>query len=87
MFENKEEDKEYFRPWLRSHLNYGEVKVTFLKKDNTERVMRCTTNQDMTPAYVKKTERVMNEDVCFVYDLDKKEWRSFRFDTVTSVEF
>jgi len=76
-----------YKNWLPDKLKLMEAKVTFIKKDGTERVMKCTLKEDVVPVYEKKTERQVNEDVCFVWDLDKKEWRSFRFDSIKEVVF
>lgn len=86
--EGSESEKEVFRKWLKSHLVYGPVTVYFTKKDGTERKMICTLKSDLTQNYEKKTDRVktVNEETCPVFDLDKQEWRSFRFDSVTKVE-
>lgn len=84
-----EEERKIFRDWIKSHLIYGPVSVTFVKKDGTERVMKCTLKSDLVKAYEKKTDKVktVSEETCPVFDLDKQEWRSFRFDSVTKVEF
>ena len=84
-----EEERKIFRDWIKSHLTYGPVLVTFVKKDGTERVMKCTLKSDLVKDYEKKTDRVktVNEETCPVFDLEKQEWRSFRFDAVTKVEF
>ena len=84
-----EDDKEVFRKWLISHLKYGPVTVYFTKKDGTERKMDCTLKEENIVQYEKKTERVktLNEETCPVFDLEKNEWRSFRYDTLTKVEF
>jgi hypothetical protein len=79
-------ERKMFREWLRSHLEYGKVTVVFVKKDETVRTMVCTTNADMVTPYEKKTDRSVNtEDVCFVFDVEKQGWRSFRYDTLTEV--
>jgi len=84
-----EEERKIFRDWIKSHLIYGPVSVTFVKKDGTERVMKCTLKSDLVKDYEKKTDKVktVSEETCPVFDLDKQEWRSFRFDSVTKVEF
>ena len=75
---------------VRVYLDLGvNVEVTFTKADGSERVMLCTTNPRTIQEYYteeKKTERVIadNPDVCKVFDLDKKAWRSFRLDSVKS---
>ena len=84
-----EDEKEIFRKWLISHLKYGPVTVYFTKKDGTERKMDCTLKEENIVQYEKKTERVktLNEETCPVFDLEKNEWRSFRYDALTKVEF
>ena len=84
-----EDEKEVFRKWLISHLKYGPVTVHFTKKDGTERKMDCTLKEENIVQYEKKTERVktLNEETCPVFDLEKNEWRSFRYDALTKVEF
>ena len=87
-----ESDSKLFKKWLKSHLKFGPVTVTFTKKDGSERVMKCTTN----PTYVmfkdpsileSKKERKVNEDVMPVYDMESNAWKSFRWESVKSVTF
>lgn len=76
-----------------SALSNSGLIVTFLKKDGTERVMRCTTNLDMIPAEkhpkgdkpIKEGEEKKVETAKRVFDLEKQEWRSFRYDSVIAV--
>jgi hypothetical protein len=93
-FQNKLSEKDFkrFKKWLKGHLQFGPVTLTFIKKDGTERVMKCTTN----PTYIlfkdpavleSKKEKKINEDVMPVYDMESDAWRSFRWDSVTQVEF
>jgi hypothetical protein len=85
-----EEDKKLFREWVTSLLhNAASVKIHFRKKDDSIRIMECTLMPNLLPVYEKKTERVkaVNEEVCSTFDLEKAEWRSFRFDTITKIEF
>jgi hypothetical protein len=85
-----ETELKLFKKWLKGMLRVSEVSVTFTKKDGTERVMKCTTN----PTYVmfsdptileSKKERKVNEDVCPVYDVESKHWKSFRWDSIKEV--
>jgi hypothetical protein len=82
-----------FKEWLKGQLAYGATTVIFTKKDGTERVMQCTISTALVPAEIivegvePKKEKKVNEDVCPVYDLEAKSWRSFRWDSVNSVEF
>lgn len=70
-----------------SALSKNGMVVTFIKKDGTERVMRCTTNLNNVPSekHPKGTGTGSTETVKKVFDLDKQEWRSFRVDSVISV--
>lgn len=77
------------RQWLKDMLHFGPVTVTFTKKDGTERNMVCTLKEELTKDYEKKTDRVkaVNEETCPVFDIEKQEWRSFRYDSVKEVVF
>lgn len=93
-----EKDFKLFKKWLKSHLAFGPVTVTFNKKDGTERVMECTTNPSLVPlveTVVHETNtdnpidfpkvKKVNEEVMPVYDLEAKGWRSFRWDSIKQV--
>lgn len=77
------------RELLRTKLRNGPVTVTFSKKDGTERIMVCTLSESLVGTYEKKTERTKtpNEEVCAVFDIDVKEWRSFRYDSIKEVKY
>ena len=94
-----EKELTLFKKWLKGCLAFGPVKVTFTKKDGTERVMECTTAPSLVPEEpahmtntdnpidfpVVKREKKINEDICPVYDIESKGWRSFRWDSVKQV--
>jgi hypothetical protein len=65
------------------------VRVKFTKVDGSERIMLCTLNGEVIePILGKKTEenaRIV-ESVIRVFDLEKKEFRSFRKDSIISYE-
>jgi len=87
-----EKDFKLFQKWLRSHLKFGLVTVTFTKKDGSERIMKCTTNPTYImfkePASVEsKREKKINEDVMPVYDMEAGHWKSFRWDSIKAVSF
>lgn len=90
-----EQDLKLFKRWLKGHLKFGPVTVTFTKKDGSERVMNCTTNADLVPKEPEvvsevtkvKKEKKVNDDVMPVYDLEAKAWKSFRWDSVKQVRF
>jgi hypothetical protein len=80
-------EQDAFRKWVGDMLHIGPVKVTFIKKDGTERVMLCTLEEGVAIPHVNVTGRVRvrNDDICPVWDLDEKSWRSFRYDSVVKV--
>ncbi len=80
-------DNDEQRLWLRNLLGAGNIGVVFTKKDGTERQMVCTLNSGMIPqdATPKNSGRAQPTDSIAVFDLEKGEWRSFRFDSIKSV--
>lgn len=78
------------KDWLVGMLKSGEVLVKFRKVDGTERTMRCTLNESlMLPLPVvseNKRTKKQNDSVLAVYDIDKESWRSFRLDSISSIE-
>ena len=89
-------NKAIIRDWVRSLLQTGAVSVTFIKADGTERQMLCTLQPEQLPplpvttgpvdGIVKesKTRKQPDEHSLRVFDLDKSEWRSFRFDRLSN---
>ena len=79
-------DRSWQNEYLKGVLQTGIAIVTFLKKDGTQRVLRCTLSPTELPARVDLEEGVQkktpNPDVLAVWDLENKGWRSFRYDTI-----
>lgn len=98
-----EKEFKLFKKWLKSHLDFGPVTVTFIKVDGSERVMECTTNPSLVPAVEEKVhvtntanpidlpkpkkEKKKSDEAITVYDLQAKGWRSFRWDSIKQVRF
>lgn len=65
------------------------TKVVFTKKDGTEREMLCTLIESKIPGDKQPKSETQGGSTIGqavrVFDLDKGEWRSFRFDSVKSV--
>ena len=86
-----EKELKLFKKWLKGCMAFGPVKVTFTKKDGTERVMECTLAPSLIPqepiveSTEIKREKKANDDVCPVYDMEAKAWRSFRWDSIKDV--
>lgn len=77
-----------FRSWLKDMLEVDECKITFTKADGTERVMRCTLEHSVVSKYIKKTDRKStNTDSIRVWDLDKDDWRTVKYDSIKQVSF
>jgi WYL_2, Sm-like SH3 beta-barrel fold len=88
------------KKWLKSVLNTNIVTITFTKNDGTERVMNCTLDTKIVPQVIHETNtdnpidfpktkkvRAISDDVLPVYDVEAQGWRSFRWDSVTKLEF
>ena len=77
------------RKWLREMLGMHEVTIFFTKKDGTEREMRCTLAENKIPTekLPKNSKKSKSDDALAVFDVEKNDWRSFRFDSVTKIEF
>ena len=97
--ESTDQDRIIFRDWIRSLLQKQAVTVTFVKADGTLRDMKCTLNFDSIPLdrHPKGTASLTFPDVAStpdrksdphsiaVFDLDKGEWRSFRFERLKKI--
>lgn len=73
---------------LKAALASGIVHLSFKKKDGTIREMRATTMSDVVQQLIKPNaaHRAPNPDVCAVVDVEKNEFRSFRWDSLISWE-
>lgn len=89
-------NKAIIRDWVKSLLQKGPITVTFTKADGTDRAMLCTLDPERLPAppvsmpvdgVVKESRqrKQPDEHSLRVFDLEKKEWRSFRFDRLKKV--
>jgi hypothetical protein len=77
------------KDWLRGLLKTNTVEIVFTKKDGSMREMKCTLMEDKIPDAVKPkgSSKTQNRDSIAVFDLVKQEWRSFRFDSITTLAF
>jgi hypothetical protein len=82
------------RDHIHTFLSNHKATVTFTKVDGTKRVMKCTLKEDLLPTWefdgLMKSgfdpKKPVNEKVLPVWDLENKGWRSFRVDSVLSLE-
>ena len=75
---------------LKKELANGVVTVIFNKQDGSERVMKATLNEDIVPPLDTtnvKQNRAKNPDVLAVWDTEANGWRSFRFDSIKSIQY
>ena len=88
-------NKAIIRDWVRSLMQVTEVKIEFLKADGTLREMRCTLDwvripdekQPRKPSIdgIVRESQQRDPHSLRVFDLDKQEWRSFRFDRLQKI--
>ena len=73
---------------LREVLKKDVATVTFTKIDGSTRVMHCTLIEDYLPP-IKEFPNIKTGPSPFiatVWDLEQNAWRSFKFESVKSVE-
>jgi len=72
---------------LKAVLQNEVISVTFVKKDSTLRVMKCTLRSDIVPQIesTNTTPKKQNDNVFPVWDIEANGWRSFTYDSITSV--
>mgnify|MGYP003347661007 FL=1 len=85
-----------FQTWLRGLLHDESSKnlcVVFTKKDGSEREMFCTLAESKIPAdkqpksgVEEATNSTTAGSALRVFDTDKQEWRSFRWDSIKEVK-
>ena len=92
--------KVIIREWIKSLLQKSSITVTFVKADGTDREMLCTLNWDNIPSTAitsssspvdgivkesKKPRKEPDPHSLRVFDVEKQEWRSFRFDRLKKI--
>jgi hypothetical protein len=93
--ENEMTDKEFNfstkkeKDWLRTLLHERVVGITFIKKDGSERLMKCTLSETKIPSEFapKGSEKAKSDEVLPVFDVENDGWRSFRWDSIKKIEF
>lgn len=87
-------NKAVMRDWVKDLLQKGPVTVIFTKADGTDREMLCTLDPEQLPPVAAPVDGIVkeakerkkpDEHSLRVFDLDKKEWRSFRFERLQKV--
>ena len=81
---------ESLRADLKKLLHEHIMSIHFTKRDGTQRAMLCTLKSDLLPVVDKqegdevKKERKESIDSLRVWDIEKKDWRAFRIDSIVS---
>ena len=89
-FNNKSEiDTKEGRDRMQALLKTQEVTISFTKKDGTERKMLCTLAENKIPSekMPKNSGKSKSDDALAVFDIEKNDWRSFRWDSVTKIDY
>ena len=76
------------KSWLKGLLGAGIVTVDFVKKDGSARTMKCTLSESKIPVSnaPKGAGKAKSEEALAVFDVEKQEWRSFRYDSITRIQ-
>lgn len=77
---------------LKENLSKSIAQVTFTKTDGSIREMRCTLMSDYLPEKqidenVRHVPRRESDNVLAVWDIDNQDWRSFRLDSITDIQY
>jgi hypothetical protein len=81
--------------FLEEVMKYPQIKIKFIKRDSTIRIMNCTLDFKQIPKiHQPKNINVPNiiqsmrkKKIIRMYDLDKNAWRSVPYDRVEWVDF
>lgn len=71
---------------LKNLLKTNVMVVTFNKVNGEKRIMNCTLREDVLPEVTSDSTRKKSDNVLSVWDVDRSDWRSFRYDSVTSFQ-
>lgn len=86
----QQDEASWRNDFVKTALQTSILNVTFIKKDGTERKMRCTLDSALLPAQTDLEESVQkktpNPDVLAVWDIENEGWRSFRYDSIIGFE-
>lgn len=80
----------FSRETMIKYLQTGNCRVVFTKINGEVRDMLCTLQEEVLPELKTKPDdqkRQPNNSIVRAFDLNKKEFRSFRVENVTSFEF
>lgn len=77
-----------FKLWMKGLLHEGDVRIVFTKADGSSREMLCTLKQESIPQEKQsKGSRSTSEETQAVFDVEKQDWRSFRWEAIKEFSF
>lgn len=81
-----------FQTWVKGLLHDSNIKnlcITFTKSDGSSREMHCTLVEGAIPLdkIPKNADSPTSTTTQRVFDVDKQEWRSFKWESITHVSF
>ena len=85
----QQEEASWRNDLLKTELFRNIMNVDFIKKDGTQRKMRCTLRPDLLPPQTDLEEAVSKTPSATslaVWDLENEGWRSFRWDSLKAVK-
>lgn len=74
-----------FSGWLRALLQKTSASITFIKKDETERIMNCTLQESIIPANTIPSW-AQDDYYIIVWDQDKGDWRTIVYDAIETIK-
>jgi hypothetical protein len=84
------------KDWLWGVLKEGVVTIAFTKVDGTHRVMKSTLKPELLPVVEPKPvvegeepkpKKKQSEATVRAFDVEKQDWRSIRWDSISSINF
>lgn len=85
-----EDDWSVFEDTIKDLLYKKLITIKFVKKDGSDRVMRCTLQPDLLPPQEIKEDkapRKKSTTSLAVYDVEANGWRSFNYRTIRRMEY
>lgn len=73
------------RDSLLKMLKEQDMVITFTKRDGSEREMFCTLDENLLPEFESDNIKTDNGDLINVYDIEKDDWRSFNYSSITKI--
>lgn len=71
---------------LKNLLKTSEVTVSFVKRDGTTRIMKCTLKPDVVPQVFGSSAVPKNEQHIIVFDTEKEAWRTLNLENPWSIK-